>query len=108
MMMGKTIVFISFLFALTSLATPSLKANPLLRPIDSNAVALTNVTGLIADTVNFDKITIKRSQPYDETKDPALRKSVDKANVLPWGAIIMPIAVFLAFVFVFLRKKDLD
>ncbi len=106
-MTGKAITFISLVFALTCLSTPPIKADSLLRHVGSNA-ALANTTGLIADTVNFDKIAVKRDQPYDEAKDPALRKSVDKTNVLPWGAIIMPIAVFLAFVFVFLRKKDSD
>lgn len=99
----KTITIISLLL----LPTPYLKANPFLSQSDKDKPSLTNA-GFMTDIVGFDKIAIKRGQPYDESKDPALRKSVDKAGVLPWGALIMPIIVFLVFVFVFFRKKDFD
>ena len=101
----KPILFLALF--LTCLPVQTIKARPLLPLYDRISFSLTNAN-FIAELAGFDNISVKRGQPYDETKDPALRKSVDRAEALPWGALIMPAIVFSVFVFVFLRKNDFD
>ncbi len=105
-MPGKLITIVSLIFALTL---------SLLSPVYANLNTTTTTTGWTANVANsletvesgVDLIQIKHGEPYDEKKDPALRRGTENEEMPQSSFFAIPalvIGIMLAFLF-FNRDK---
>ena len=75
--------------------------------VNSNNNIITSSVELAADLINSRSMSIKRGEPYDEVKDPALHKSSPPEDGPEHGFFAVSFVILLiAGIFIYFLKTD--
>lgn len=104
-MLKNAILTFILLGLLTSLPAQTARAEPLLAT-GYSSTGINFRPDFTEDLFRFNDITIKRGEPYDEKKDPALRKGTENEE-MPQGSFfaVPTIIIGIALVFVWFNRE---